>query len=198
MRVIATLVFAGAMLTSLRPVAAQRGPAPTPMRGASPAALLLGARADLGLTDEQVGRLERLATAQNATLTGSPGDVLRARADLADAMKGEGDAAALKRAMDRLHQLRSDRALARLKARQDARAILTADQRAKADAMRNAMRRGGGMRGGMRGMRGMRGGRGGAMGPGRWGSRGGDMPMPPAGERRQGPPPRPPVDESQP
>jgi Spy/CpxP family protein refolding chaperone len=123
------------------------------MRG--PAGALLAARAQLGLSDEQVKRLEALAAQQATALAPAAGDRLRARADLMDAMKGEGDAAALKRAMDKAHQLRTERALAMLKARQDARAILTADQRSRADALRGprrggpgrGMRRGGGARG---------------------------------------------------
>lgn len=183
MRIVRSLLLYGALMTAGGAAGAQPGPSPRPVRGTSPAAVLLTARGPLGLTDEQVARLERLAAAQSATLTGSPGDPLRARADLVDAMRGEGDAAALKRAMDRLHQLRTERALARLKARQEARAILTADQRAKADAMRGAMRAN---RGAMR-----RGGRG-----GRWGGRGRPgMAQPPAGGRRQGGAPLPPREE---
>lgn len=141
MRVLRSALLVGALWSGAGPLAAQPGPPRMPMRATSPAAQLLAARGPLALTDEQAARLERLAVAQQGTLTGAPGDLLRARADLLDAMKGEGDAVALKRAMDRLHQLRTDRALARLKARQEARAILTADQRAKADAMRGQMRR---------------------------------------------------------
>lgn len=127
------LLFAGAgplLAQRPMPIAAPRGPA-----GA-----LLAARTQLGLTEEQVRRLEALATQQAAGLAPNPGDMLRARADLLDAMKGEGDAAALKRAMDKAHQLRTERALAMLKARQEARAILTADQRSRADALRAARR----------------------------------------------------------
>lgn len=172
---IRSLALSGALIGSIAlPLAAQRGgppliqgqgpgmPAMGPegaprMTPRGPAGALLAARAQLGLTDDQVKRLETLATQQGAALAPAPGDMMRARADLLDAMKGEGDAAALKRAMDKAHQLRTERALAMLKARQDARAILTADQRVKADAMRpmrggmgrGRMMRGGRMRGGM-------------------------------------------------
>jgi Spy/CpxP family protein refolding chaperone len=125
-----------------------------PMPARNPAAALLGAREALGLSADQVARLEALAAAQTRANPGNPGDMLRARADLMDAMKGEGDAAALRRAMDRAHQLRTERALATLKARQDARAILTADQRSRADALRQTrrMRGQGRVWGGRRGM----------------------------------------------
>lgn len=157
------------------PSAAQ-GPEPArPPIGRSPAAALLAARSALGLAPEQVSRLEALAAAQGRAMPGNPGDGLRARADLMDAMKGEGDAGALRKAMDRMHQLRTERALAMLKARQDARAVLTAEQRAKADAFRANRRMQGGMRGGRRGE--MRGGMRGRA-PEGW-----------RGRARQGPPP---------
>jgi hypothetical protein len=184
---IRTIALTGALFASLGlPLVAQRGGPPMipgqgpganaarpdnapPRAPRGPAGMLLAARTQLGLSDEQVKRLESLATQQAVALAPAPGDMLRARADLMDAMKGEGDAAALKRAMDKAHQLRTERAVAMLKARQDARAILTADQRTKADAMRpmRGMRGARGMRGGqgMRGMRGMQG-RGGMMGGG--------------------------------
>lgn len=187
MRFLRSALVLGALVASASAAAAQPGRAPMPMpgRGASPAVALLSARAALGLTEEQIARLERLATAQAAAPAGAPGDALRARADLVDALRGEGDPVALKRAMDRMHQIRTDRAVARLRARQEARAILTAEQRAKADAMRQAMRgaRREAMRNGRRGM--MRDG----------------MRRNGGGQRRgapQGMPPRPPLDEPQP
>ena len=134
------------------PAAAQRPAAPSaPMRG--PAAAMLAARESLGLTADQVSRLEALAATQAKAMPGNPGDAMRARADMLDAMKGEGDAAALKRAMDRMHQVRTERALAALRFRQEARAVLSAEQRAKADAWMASRRmgRGGGGRGGLRG-----------------------------------------------
>ncbi|MFN8875723.1 MAG: Spy/CpxP family protein refolding chaperone [Gemmatimonadota bacterium] len=181
------------------PTVAQGPDAAAPPIGRGPAAALLAARGPLGLTAEQVTRLEALAASQARAMPGNPGDMLRARADLLDAMKGEGDAAMLRKAMERMHQLRMDRALATLKARQEARTILTADQRAKADAFRANRRMRGGMRGGMRdGMRdGMRGsgralgpGRGPGRGAGAWGGRAPRQTPPPdgvIGPRRQPP-----------
>jgi len=106
------------------------------MMGAGPAAGLLRLRNQLSLTDDQVKRLEAL---QNATVPRlNPADALRARADLMDATRGDGDLAAARAAMDRMHSLRTDRAVARLKMQQDARAVLTADQKNKFDNLRAA------------------------------------------------------------
>ncbi|HEY0931096.1 MAG TPA: Spy/CpxP family protein refolding chaperone [Gemmatimonas sp.] len=105
--------------------------------GGSPASGLLRLRNQLALTDDQVKRLEAL---QNANVPRrNPADELRARADLMDAMQGEGNLSAARAAMDRMNKVRTDRAVAQLKLRQDARAVLTADQKGKLDNMR-AMR----------------------------------------------------------
>lgn len=107
--------------------------------GGSPAATLAQHKAALNLTDDQVKRLEALAAQQKGALEPNVGAQLRARADLADARKGEGDLVATRKAMDKLAQLRIDGAMAHLKAMQDARAILTAEQRDKLPAMRGGM-----------------------------------------------------------
>lgn len=134
----------------------------------NPAGRALAQRQALALTAEQVTRLEALAVSQQQALAPKQGDLLRARADLADAMRGDGDANALRKAMDRMHQLRTDRAVAALRARQETRAVLTAEQKATFDAMGPMARRGprGMRRGGGVGGRGIGGGRGpGGIGP---------------------------------
>ena len=142
--------------------------------GGSPAAMLAQHKAALNLTDDQVKRLEALAAQQKGALEPNVGAELRARADLADARKGEGDLVATRKAMDKLAQLRIDGAMAHLKAMQDARAVLTAEQREKLPAMRGGMGMGGGMMGGPGGMRGhgMMGGPGGMRGHGMMGGHG--------------------------
>lgn len=123
------------------------------MAGGNTAAMLLRLRTQLSLTDDQVKRLEALRDAKSPT--SNEADVLRARADLVEAMQGDGNLAAARTAMDKMNKLRTDRAIAQLKLRQDARAVLTAEQKAKLDQVRKAgSRRQTAMRG-MRGMRGM-------------------------------------------
>ena len=159
-----------------------------------PAAMLLRARTQLELSDDQVKRLEALAAAPAPKSNAS--DMMRARADLLDATQGDGNLAGARAALDKLSRLRNDQLLARIKTQQEVRAVLTPTQRAKVDNMRRQLRnrvganrqrgmRPGGMRpGGMRqgGMRqgGMRQGRR-QMGPGM-------MPGNPQGP--QGPMPR--------
>lgn len=122
-----------------------------------PAAQLLRMREQLQLTEDQVKRLEALQNAPAPTPNASA--MLRAQADLMDAMRGDGNIEAARAALTKASQVRNDRVLAQLKQRQEARAVLTAQQKQMVD---NAMaRRGQGMRQqGMRqqGMRGMRGG----------------------------------------
>ncbi|MCU0647107.1 MAG: Spy/CpxP family protein refolding chaperone [Gemmatimonadaceae bacterium] len=133
----------------------------------------------LGLTDAQMKQLDALRAADAARPSREP-DMLRAQADLMQAMQGEGDLAAARRAMERMNALRTDAAIQRLEARQRFRAVLTAEQRTKLDAMR-----------GGRGMRG----RTGMMGDGRrgrargWmGARGAGAPRMMRGDNRMGPP----------
>ncbi|WP_396200477.1 Spy/CpxP family protein refolding chaperone [Gemmatimonas sp.] len=147
--------------------------------GGHPAAMLLRARQQLGLTDDQVKRLEALASAPAPKSSAS--DRMRAQADLLDATQGDGNMAGARAALDKLSRVRNDQLLARIKTQQDVRAVLTPVQRAKVDNVRQqlrnraganrprGMRQGGKRQGGMRqgGMRqgGMRQGRG-QMGPG--------------------------------
>lgn len=184
---LAALLAAGPVLAqpqggAMRPAPGDAGPRPA---GRTPAAMLLRGRNELALTDDQIKRLEALAAAQSTSLVPPASAMMRARADLMDATKGDGDLAAARRAMERLAQIRTDAMLARLKARQEARAILSAEQKAKLvsleQEMRGAIRRG--ARGGQ-GRRGWRGGRGAApdemRGPGRGGmpGEGRGRPMP--------------------
>ncbi len=156
------------------PMNAQSGPGDR-MRGPSgrghPAAMLLRARTQLELTDDQVKRLEALAAAP--ALKANASDIMRARADLLDATQGDGNLAGARAALDKLSRLRNDQILARIKSQQDVRAVLTPVQKTKVDNLRSQLRnragakrqrdmRQSGMRqGGMRQGRGQQNGRGG-------------------------------------
>lgn len=148
------------------------GPMGPGMRG-GPAADLLRMREQLELTDEQVTRLEALRAAPRPSM--NQADMLRAQADLMDATNGDINTDKARAAFDRMAKMRTDVQISQLRARQDARNVLTPSQRTKLDAFgANRRARGGAMRarGQMRGPRGpqMRGGqgmgRGGRMGPG--------------------------------
>lgn len=143
------------------------GPGGAAGRG-NPAALLLRMRGPLALSPEQVKRLEALAETPMPKIDRA--NQLRAQADLVEAMQGDGNLAAARTAMDKMAKLRTDRMIAGLKARQEARAVLTPSQKAKVDNLRKRLgaragkgrmrqRQGGMMRGGM--MRGGPGARGG-------------------------------------
>ena len=155
--------------------------------------MLLRARTQLELSDDQVKRLEALAAAPAPKSNAS--DMMRARADLLDATQGDGNLAGARAALDKLSRLRNDQLLARIKTQQEVRAVLTPAQRARVDNMRRQLRsRAGAKRErGLRqrvmrqrgiGQRGMREGRG-QMGPGMMP---GMMPGNPQGP--QGPMPR--------
>ena len=108
-------------------------------RGAGhPAAMLLRARQQLELTDEQVKRLEALASAPAPKSNAS--DRMRAQADLLDATQGDGNLAGARAALDKLSRMRNDQLLARIKTQQDVRAVLTPVQRAKIDNRRQQLR----------------------------------------------------------
>ncbi|MEI6739087.1 MAG: Spy/CpxP family protein refolding chaperone [Gemmatimonadaceae bacterium] len=145
------------------PRAGGRGPGGRAPGG--PAGMLLRQRDRLGLTADQVKKLEALQAAPQPQVNAA--DLLRARADLMDATRGDANPEKARTAMDRMAKLRTDVAVARLKARQEARNVLTPAQKAQVDAMAQRMK--GRMRGAM--MQRMRGGqrggqRGGLMGPG--------------------------------
>lgn len=109
-------------------------------RGArgNPAAMLLRLRSELSLTDDQVKRLEALRNTPAPKSNAS--ELLRARADLMDAMQGDGNLPKARTALDRMSALRNERMIGGLKLRQDARAVLTAEQKTTLDNMRSAMR----------------------------------------------------------
>jgi Spy/CpxP family protein refolding chaperone len=167
--------------------------------GGGPIGRLIAAKQQLGLTDDQVKKLEALRTTQQAQLAPNASQMLRLRADLLDAEKGDGDLAAARKALEKINAARTDRAVAMLKARQDVRAILTADQKAKVDAWMAEHRGGHGRMGpghGGRAMQwgqgGMRGGRGMMMGPGGQGMGPGMGPMGGMRPRRDSTAPKPP------
>jgi hypothetical protein len=130
----------------------------------NPASMLLRLRSQLELTDDQVKRLEALQDAPHPAA--NEADLLRARADLLEATKGDANLSKARAALDRMSALRNERMIAGLKQRQDARAVLTSTQKTRLDNLRGQLRE----RGGARGQRGPRMGRGGmqrgGMGPG--------------------------------
>ena len=112
----------------------RQGMAPARGRGAgSPATALLRMREGLNLTDEQVRRLQAIESSANRAPNSA--EMLRARADLMEAMRGDGNIDAARAAMERMNRLRTEQALAGLKARQDARSILTPEQRSRAEGV---------------------------------------------------------------
>lgn len=142
-----TTVLAAALTLAPASAFAQARP-PAPMRGAvmapaNPARAVLRHREALGLTDEQVKRLEALAQAQEKALQPQGPDRLRALADLWQAASGDVNLDAARAALERLSRLHNDAVLARLRARKEARDVLTPEQRTKLDAlMRHAPARG--------------------------------------------------------
>lgn len=122
-----------------------------PRAGGSPADALLRQRTPLALTADQITRLEALAQSQRVARSASPGQALRLRADLMDAMAGDGNLTAARAALDKLSAAQNERLIAGLRAQQEVRAVLTPEQRAKVDATRGARNRfamqGGGRRG---------------------------------------------------
>ncbi|MCA0374149.1 MAG: Spy/CpxP family protein refolding chaperone [Gemmatimonadetes bacterium] len=150
-------------------------------RGGSPAAMILRMRQQLDLTDEQVKRLEALASV--TPQRPNPADALRARADLMDATRGDGNLANARAVLDRMAKQRNDVVIARMKAQQDARAVLTAAQKTKLDNVRGMLRARVGARRGGAGVNGRGQMRPGGMGRGQ-GFRGGRM------DRGFGPPRR--------
>jgi Spy/CpxP family protein refolding chaperone len=153
----------------------QAGPM-TPPR--SPAEMLLRQRDRLQLTDDQAKRLEALGASQRDALKPNRASSLRAQADLADAEDRE-NLDAQRSALEKLSRIRIDREIAQRKSMQDARAVLTPEQRDRLPGLMIGGMRGGrgGLGGGMMG-RGRGFGRGGAgMAPGRAGPGGGMRPM---------------------
>ncbi|MBI4540547.1 MAG: Spy/CpxP family protein refolding chaperone [Gemmatimonadetes bacterium] len=102
----------------------------------NPAEAVLRLREPLALTEEQVKRLEALALSQREGLTPSGPDLLRARADLLEATSPDIDLNAARVALERMSRLRTEAALARLRARKEVRDVLTPEQRSKLDNLR--------------------------------------------------------------
>ena len=152
--------------------AAPRGPDVGPGRDGE-VGRLLRARVQFALTDDQVKKLEALAAAPRPETNRA--DMMRAQADMMDAMKGDGNLAGARSALDKMSRLRNDQEIARLKVRQDMRGVLTATQKARLDRMR-------GNRGAQKGARRNRG------GPGMSNRRGGRAQQLRPGFNRGGPP----------
>ena len=106
----------------------------------SPASTMLRMREELNLSEDRVRRLQQTRAANR---TPNEAEMLRARADLMDAMRGDGNLDGARAAMERMNRLRTDQALAGLKARQDARNVLTAEQRSRPDNASASARRDG-------------------------------------------------------
>lgn len=98
-----------------------------------PASALLRMRQQLGLTDAQVQRLEGLR--QSPIPEVSESARLRAQADLVDAMRGDGNPEAARAALERIHKLQIDRQVAHIRARKEAREVLTAQQKTQLDQL---------------------------------------------------------------
>jgi Spy/CpxP family protein refolding chaperone len=116
-------------------LATRRTPGARVRVDASPARALLGQRERLQLTEEQMRRLEALAREQRESVRPNEPALLRARADLMDAVQRDNIAGA-RAAMERMSRLRTDATVARLEARKQARDILTAEQRTRVDEAR--------------------------------------------------------------
>jgi Spy/CpxP family protein refolding chaperone len=167
-----TLALIAGVLSVTATAHAQRPPMPRPGMGAAdsmqmrqrmqpsqlnpghPASRLLRMREPLGLTDAQVERLEAMRQAPLPTMSESA--MLRARADLMDATRGDGNPEAARAALDRMHRLRADQQVAMLRLRKEARDVLTAPQKTRVEQIERFTRRGApGMRGGQPRARGM-------------------------------------------
>ena len=131
-----------------------------------PARAVLALRRQLALTDDQVKKLEALASAQGTSLRPDRAAQLRARADFIDAQQKD-NLDAERAALDKMARLRTDAVMARLTARKNVKDVLTPDQREKLQARfargiarrRGAQRRGRvGVPGGPMGQRGFGGG----------------------------------------
>lgn len=100
--------------------------------GASPAGAILQLRERLGLTDDQVNRLETL---KSTWVEPTPGDMAKLREELANASKGEANLTAVRAALGKINEASTNAVIARLDARNKARAVLNADQQVQFDAL---------------------------------------------------------------
>jgi len=136
----------------------------------TPAGMILQMRERLGLTDDQVNRLETL---KSTFVEPSQTELTKLREELATVSKGEVNLPVARAAMNKLNDATTNVMLARLDARNQARAVLNGDQQVQFDALearRPQFLQGGGMMGA----------------GGRIGAKGGEPPA--AGVRRGGPP----------
>jgi Spy/CpxP family protein refolding chaperone len=99
-----------------------------------PARSILALRDDLQLTEAQVSKLRSLETTQLALLSRETAAFLRAEADLLDAIRRD-DLAVRRLTLEKRARVAIDAEVARLQTEKDARAVLTADQRAKLAAL---------------------------------------------------------------
>ncbi|MEO7362771.1 MAG: hypothetical protein ABI120_20735, partial [Gemmatimonadaceae bacterium] len=113
--------------------------------GNSPAAQILGQREKLGLTDDQVARLETLKAAF-ATKELPAADMAKLREELTMASRGESNIPAARVALGKINAAQDEVIIARLEAHKLARAVLNADQQVTLDAAE--ARRPAGMMGG--------------------------------------------------
>ncbi|MEO7996795.1 MAG: Spy/CpxP family protein refolding chaperone [Gemmatimonadaceae bacterium] len=102
--------------------------------GGSPAAMILNQREKLGLTDDQVNRLETLKASFVASEP-AQADMLKLRQELATASQGEANIPAARAAMNKINEASTSAMVARLEAHNRARSVLNADQQAQFDQM---------------------------------------------------------------
>lgn len=95
-----------------------------------PARSILALRDQLQLSDAQISKLKLLETTQTASLSRATAAFLRAEADLLDASRRD-DLAVYRLALEKRSKVAIDAEVGRLQAEKAARALLTADQRAK-------------------------------------------------------------------
>ncbi|MEO7520857.1 MAG: Spy/CpxP family protein refolding chaperone [Gemmatimonas sp.] len=106
----------------------------------TPAAGLLGMRQQLGLSDDQVRRLEALRA--NTGVPRNEADMMRAQADLMDATRGDVNLNGARAALERINRIRVEEELAAIKSRQNMRDVLTPEQKTRLDTMRDNERGG--------------------------------------------------------
>ena len=121
----------------MRPAAARDNASQRPR---NPAASILAQRDFLKLSDDQVNRLNTLSASELPGI--NEPELLRARADLLEATKGNINMSAARVALDKISRVTNDKTLAELKVRQDARNILTAEQRTQLEARQSGVGRG--------------------------------------------------------
>jgi Spy/CpxP family protein refolding chaperone len=106
-------------------------------RPAHPASALLRMREQLQLSDAQVQRLEAMQKSPVARVSESA--LMRARADLLDATRGDGNPEAARAALERISRLHTDQQVARIRARKESRDVLTTEQKSKLDQFQSRL-----------------------------------------------------------